>query len=50
MVAEDRETKVRGHLGRQDTKFLAIKTIITIGMQPIVDIIPEFGFVVTEES
>ena len=49
MAAEDRETKVKGHLGRQDTKFLAIKTIITIGMQLIADIIPKFGFVVTEE-
>ena len=49
MEAEDKETKVMGHLGRQDTKFLAIKTIITTGMQPIDDIIPEFGFVVTEE-
>ena len=49
MVAEDRETKVRGHLGRQDTKFLAIKTIIMTGMQVIADIIPKFGFVVTEE-
>ena len=49
MAAEDRETKVRGHLGRQDTKFLAIKTIITTGMQQIADIIPEFGFMVIEE-
>ena len=49
MVVEYIEEKVRGHLERQDTKFLAIKTIIMIGMQPVVDIIPEFQIVVIEE-
>ena len=50
MVAtKDKETKVRGHLGRQDTRVLAIQTIIMTGKQPIVDIILEFGFVVIEE-
>ena len=49
MVAEDRATKVSGHLGRQDSKILAIETIIMTGMQLITHIIPEFEFVLTEE-
>ena len=48
MAAKDRDTKVSGHLARQDTKFLAIETIIMTGMQLIADIIPKFGFVVIE--
>ena len=49
MAAEDSATKVSGHLGGKDNIFLAIETIITTGMQLIADIIPEFGFAMTEE-
>ena len=49
MAVEDRATKGTGHLGRQDSIFLAIETIITIGMQLIADIIHEFGLALTEE-
>ena len=47
MAAEDRVTKVSGHLGRQDSIFLAIETIIATGMQQIADIVHEFGLALT---
>ena len=37
MAIEDRVMKVSGHLGIQDSIFLAIETIIITGMQPIAD-------------
>ena len=49
VVVEDRATEVTGHLGRQDSVFLAAETIITTGMQPIADIIHKFGFAFTED-
>ena len=49
MPVEDRAMKVTGHLGRQDSIFLATETIITIGMQVISDIIHEFEIALTEE-
>ena len=48
VAVEDRDTKVTRHLGRQDSVFSAVETIITIGIQPIVDIIHKFGFALTE--
>ena len=33
MAFEDRATKVTGHVGRQDSIFLATKSIITTGMK-----------------
>ena len=49
MAVEDKAMKVTRHLGRQDNIFLATKSIITTGMKQIVDIIHEFGFVLTEQ-
>ena len=47
MAVEDRATKVTGHLGRQDSIFLATETIIMTCIQLIADIIHEFGFALT---
>ena len=49
MAVEDRATKVTGHLGRQDSIFLATESIITTCMKQIADIIREFEFALTEE-
>ena len=49
VAVKDRATKVTEHLGKQDRIFLAIETIITIGIHLIFDIIHEFGLALTEE-
>ena len=49
VAIEDRATKVTGHLGRQDSVFSAPGTIITIGMEPIDDIIHKFTFSLIED-
>ena len=49
MAVEDRVMKVTGHLGRQDSVFSAVETIIMTGMQPIAEILHKFKFALTED-
>ena len=49
VAVEDRATEITGHLGRQDSVFLAAETIIMTGMQLIANIMHEFGLALTEE-
>ena len=49
MAIEDRIMKDIGHLGGQESIFLAIEFIIKIGMKQIDDMLHEFELALTED-
>ena len=49
VAVEDRLMKYIGHLGGQESIFLATEFIINTGMKQIADMLHEFGLALTED-